>query len=296
MESIIQTQVENNKTDSMEFSQEFKLEMEHSICHYFNNLENEDLPKEIIRDETLVDNNKQDTEYVTPASSLKGISDFMIDQVFSTDKIIPIEYPSDDESTDNKKNETDTSNNKNKLNSSYSDDTLNNECKDNLPTEEPSYSNSETNVLSTLDEYPDDELNETISKSFAVEFISLLNINMKELNSKKDNFEVIGLKKVEDEQEKNENTSQTPEVKIKEEFLEIKPKTSKRSKHSSFFSTIERKCSFKNSHLFRSKSTDAKSSKKDSEEDSLDKDKSKKSKSRLSKFFRTVKKRMSQSF
>ena len=111
---------------------------------------------------------------------------------------------------------------------------------------------------------------------------------MKQLKSKKDDFQVIGLKKI--EEEKVEEKPEVPEVKIKEEFLEEKPKSNKRSKHISIFNTLERKASQKILH--RSKSTNSKPSKYvDDESDN----KLKKSKSKLgfSKIFRSVKKRMS---
>ncbi|OUM58673.1 hypothetical protein PIROE2DRAFT_64255 [Piromyces sp. E2] len=254
MESITQT------TKVNEFSQEFKEEMENSICNYFEKCHLENSPKlkksEIAREETLINNANQDIEYITPKTtpSLNGISDFMIHQIFSTDKIIPIYDSSDDEDNENTEvtenvnnKETLTDVDQKKMSTCNSDVTLNEENQELFEREDVS--------------------NETISKSFAVEFIE------------------------EEDQEKVEK-SENPEVKIKEEFLEEKPKSNKRSKHISIFSTLERKASAK--LLNRSKSTNSKSSKPKHSDDGSD-TKLKKSKSKLgfSKILKSVKKRMS---
>lgn len=280
MESTSQTAKVN------EFSQEFKLEMENSICNYFEkcHLDSPQLNNKksgITRDETLIDNANQGIEYITPKTtpSLKGISEFMIDQIFSTDKIIPI-YDSSDEENENKiktenvnNKETVNDVNQKKMSTCNSDVTLNEEAQDLFEDE--------------------DVGNETISKSFAVEFIDLFEMNMKELKSKKDDFHVIGLKKIEEEKEEKVEEKQVPEVKIKEEFLEEKPKTSKKSKHISLFNSLDRKSSTRSIRLHRSKSTNSKPSK-HSDEDSDTKSKKSKSKLGFSKIFRSVKKRMSQ--
>jgi len=115
----------------------------------------------IDRNETLVNNASKDIEYITPTPSLKGISDFMIDQIFSTEKIIPVE--SDDE--DSKREATE-----NKINSCNSDLTLNNNVEDSEEEDEE----KKEDVFSERDG--------DISKSFAIEFIDLLDINMKEVS------------------------------------------------------------------------------------------------------------------
>jgi len=189
MESQTETKTQNPTTSSsnslIEYSHEFKLEMENSIYNYFSKfkLEDDQSIKSLVRNETLVNNENKDVEYITPTPSLKGISEFMIDQIFSTDKIIPIESDDEEskleitETVDEPSTETETDK---KMSSCNSDVTLNNTVEE-LEKEEEKKND---NILD----------NEYISKSFAVEFIDLLNINMKELNSKKDDFHVIGLK------------------------------------------------------------------------------------------------------
>jgi len=302
-----ETQISNaNCGDILEYSQEFKEEMESSICNYFNKCHlNDDQQlnksKELIRDNTLIDNENQNVEYISPVPSLKGISDFMIHQVFSTERIVPIDDSSDEESiqqTNGKENDSTTPTNMNTCNS---DETLNEEVAEILRTPEKTEAENENENENTKNINPEHDT--TISESFATEFINLLDINMKELNNKKDDFHVIGLKRIEEEKEV---PSETPEVKIKEEFLGMNSKTTlKRSKHNSVLFSLGRRCSTSNLRLFRSKSTDFKSSsnKKQNKDaspvDSLEGDDNKlkrsKSKSRLSlsRLFKNVKKRIS---
>jgi len=303
MESVAQNSNTSDYNSDLDYSQEFKEEMENSIINYFNDLTVEQKPidktKELIRDNTLIDNSSQDVEYIKRMSSLKGITDYII-----TDKIIPIDYSSDEESIKQNKNDDKDDI---KMNTCNSDETLNEESADiNSKKEE-----TETEILNTS-ENPENKNNDNvkISESFANEFISLLDINMKELNKKKDDFHVIGLKKIEEEvKEDAKPTTETPEVKIKEEFIENSQKTNKRRKYNSILLTMGKKCSNGNFHLFRSKSTnfksstkkqenestDFKSSPKKQENESIESDKLKKSKSRLSlsKIFKSFKKRKS---
>jgi len=284
-----------------EFSKEFKLEMENSICNYFEKYNLEEKPKndneDIVREETLIDNSIQDIEYLTSKTtpSLKGISEFMIDQVFSTDKFIPIYESSDEENNeeDNKDNKDNSENSENSESTEVTENINNQETITDINQKKMSTCNSDVTLNDENRENLEEEDvgNETISKSFAVEFIDLFEMNMKELKSKKDDFHVIGLKTIVEEDETKEKTKEIPEspvVKIKEEFSEEKPKTSKKSKHMSFFSTIERKASGK---LYRSKSSNTKPSKSSTNESNI---KLKKSKSKLgfSKLFKSIKKRM----
>jgi len=292
-----ETQISNaNSSDILEYSQEFKEEMESSICNLFNKCHlNDDQQlnktKEIIRDNTLINNENQDVEYISP-----GISDFMIHQVFSTDRIIPIYESSDEESIQQKDekekvDENDSTTTPTNMNTCNSDETLNGEVTEILRTPEKTENETTENIQHNI----------TISESFATEFINLLDINMKELKNKKDDFHVIGLKKIEEEKELP--SVETPEVKIKEEFLDTNPKTTlKRSKHNSILHSISRRCSTSNLRLFRSKSTDFKNSSnkkqnKDSPVDSVEDDKLKRSKSKsrlsFSRLFKNVKKRIS---
>jgi hypothetical protein len=267
-QSKVQQPVESSSNSIIEYSQEFKLEMENSICHYFSNLDNKSIKSNIDRNETLVNNTGKDIEYITPTPSLKGISDFMIDQIFSTEKIIPVE--SDDE--DSKLEATE-----NKMNSCNSDLTLNNNVEDSDNEDEE----KKEDILSEEDG--------NISKSFAIEFIDLLNINMKELNSKKDNFEVIGLKKIDENTDKvlPDDLNEASEIKFADNIKEKKSK-SKKTKHISIFNMDK-----KSSHLHRSKSTSTTKSSSSTLTDSMESlTKEVKSKFGLSKIFRTVKKRM----
>jgi len=291
MESQTETKTQNPTTSSsnsvIEYSHEFKLEMENSIYNYFSKfkLEDDQSIKSLVRNETLVNNENKDVEYITPTPSLKGISEFMIDQIFSTDKIIPIESDDEEskleitETVDEPSTETETDK---KMSSCNSDVTLNNTVEE-LEKEEEKKND---NILD----------NEYISKSFAVEFIDLLNINMKELNSKKDDFHVIGLKNTNKENENSEKTltnneNGNTEIKFKDDVKD-EQKSSKKSRHMSLFK-IEKKPSI---HLHRSKSTNtSKSSSKTltGSTESLDKElKKSKSKLGLSKLFRNVKKRI----
>jgi len=126
--------------------------------------------------ETLIDNTSKDVEYVTP-TSLKGISDFMIHQVFSTERIVPIE--SDDE--DSKLEATEVvevpTSTENKMSSFNSDDTLNNNN-----DAESSEKEKEKEKEKEEEDQTNPHRSKTISKSFADEFINLLNINMKEVS------------------------------------------------------------------------------------------------------------------
>jgi len=267
-QSKVQQPVESSSNSIIEYSQEFKLEMENSICHYFSNLDNKSIKSNIDRNETLVNNTGKDIEYITPTPSLKGISDFMIDQIFSTEKIIPVE--SDDE--DSKLEATE-----NKMNSCNSDLTLNNNVEDSDNEDEE----KKEDILSEEDG--------NISKSFAIEFIDLLNINMKELNSKKDNFEVIGLKKIDENTDKvlPDDLNEASEIKFADNIKEKKSK-SKKTKHISIFNMDK-----KSSHLHRSKSTSTTKSSSSTLTDSMESlTKEVKSKFGLSKIFRTVKKRI----
>ncbi|ORX78640.1 hypothetical protein BCR32DRAFT_328463 [Anaeromyces robustus] len=294
MTSILGNQ-DNSSTECItDYSQEFKIEMENSICNYFSKCNLEEDKHDTNRSETLIDNNE--IEYISPAPSLKGISDFMINQIFSTDEIIPIEYPSDDEDTKIKnvneevKNDNNKSSDTNKMSSCNSDVTLN--VNDVNVTDSENINITDVNVTD----------NENISKSFAAEFIDLLDINMRELNSKKDDFHVIGLKKVDEEKENNESNSPTS-INFKDDTLDKKQKKNKRSKHISIF-TLNRKSS--NSQLSRSKSTNIKSSSNkckntsseiiDGSNDNGNKLKKSKSKLGLSKIFKNVKKRMSHQY
>jgi len=278
--------------------------MENSIINYFNDLTVEQKPidknKELIRDNTLIDNNSQDVEYIKRMSSLKGITDYII-----TDKIIPIDYSSDEESIKQNKDEDKDDDNSNplKMNTCNSDETLNEESADINNKKE------ETEIINTSEKSENkNNDNVKISESFANEFISLLDINMKELNKKKDDFHVIGLKKIEEVKEEAKPTTEAPEVKIKEEFIENSSKTNKKRKYNSILLTVGKKCSNGNFHLFRSKSTNFKSSTKKQDNESTDfksspkqenesfeGDKLKKSKSKLSlsKIFKSFKKRKS---
>jgi len=267
-QSKVQQPVASSSDSIIEYSQEFKIEMENSICHYFSNLDNKSFKSNIDRNETLVNNASKDIEYITPTPSLKGISDFMIDQIFSTEKIIPVE--SDDE--DSKREATE-----NKINSCNSDLTLNNNVEDSEEEDEE----KKEDVFSERDG--------DISKSFAIEFIDLLDINMKELNSKKDNFEVVGLKKIDENTDKvlPDDLNEASEIKFANDIKEKKSK-SKKTKHISIFNMDK-----KTSHLHRSKSTSTAKSSSSTLTDSMESlTKEVKSKLSFSKIFRTVKKRM----
>jgi len=295
MESTIQTSNVKDGNSDLDYSQEFKEEMENSIISYFNecHLTDEQHPSnktEIIRDNTLIDNNNQDVEYIKRMSSLKGITDYII-----TNKAIPIDYSSDNESIKQEKNNDNLKSVK--MSTCNSDETLNEESININDKKE------DTEITDITEKNKNENNNVLISESFAHEFISLLDINMKELNNKKDDFHIIGLKKDEEVKEDKPKT-ETPEVKIKEEFLEAS-KPNKRRKHNSILITLGKKCSTNN--LFRSKSInpkssskkhhhesiDFKSSPKENENESLGSDKLKKSKLRksISKIFKSFKRK-----
>jgi len=303
MNSEIKTQIhtqqstDSNMDNLVDYSKEFKLEMENSISIYFSKCDgdsddNQSVKSTTTHNETLIDNTSKDVEYVTP-TSLKGISDFMIHQVFSTERIVPIE--SDDE--DSKLEATEVvevpTSTENKMSSFNSDDTLNN----NNDAE-----SSEKEKEKEEEDQTNPHRSKTISKSFADEFINLLNINMKELNSKNDDFHVIGLKKIEETKENTEkvlptNSNETNEIKVKEEKTnpennDNKPKSNKKkSKYISLFN-LEKGHSF---HISHSKSTSEKSTSKtlnDASEPLIKEMKKSKSKLYLFIIFKIIKKKI----
>jgi len=295
-ENTVFQKPDNSKAGNIiDCSEEFKLEMENSIYNYFSKLKlNDDQSvKSINRNETLIDNEKKEVEYITPNPSLNGISDFMINQIFSTDKIIPIESEDEESKLETEFNDGSSATENGKIQSCSSDVTLNDNSVNLEKEEVEAFEKEEKEVVDNIIE---DE--EYISKSFAVEFIDLLNINMKELNSKNDDFHVIGLKKTVEEKENTEedvilnNINENNEIKFKNE-VENKHKA-KKCKHISIFNLKKRPTI----HLYRSKSISTPRSEPkaifNSSSDSLDKlsKKSGSSKYCFSNFLRNVKKRI----